>query len=378
MSIDPADRLIRVLRHASPDDLARLVGELDVDRVLRALSGGFGHPDERPRLIRLLCVERVHDLEPGQLARVVHATRSIRNLESFSAAIRSVFESLTGDGFRDFKYALNAFGDRHDLEHVVFERLLPHDRRAVLRRIRAEAGTTIAPELRVLSDIDDTVVAMLHDRRYDRGTVVPGAEAFLTELDNGAAAQPDRPGDLTFVTARPAGPRGLIEQYTRGGLSRLDLPPHAVMGGSFLNIFTKSSIATRKLQNFDHERRLFPECRLVFVGDSGQADAIVGAAMLRRDPDFVARVYIHVVTPVSASRRRAWDARGITAFETYAGAARDAERRGLLSAEGATRVCDAVLSGIDGPGVRDRDGLREAARREAPRRDGSAGRDARG
>lgn len=361
------ERLLRVLREADPVTLESLVSDLDIERVLRALDRGPFGGDHRPRLVRLLCIDRVDVLSPAQLARIVHAMRSLRHLDTFSRAIRVVFATLTGDAFRDFKYALNASGDSHDLEHVVYERLLPADREAVLERIADEASTGMADELRVLSDIDDTVRAMIHDRRFRRGAVYPGVEQFLTELDDGAAAEPNRPGDLTFVTARPSGPRGLIEQYTRDGLSRLDLPPHTVLGGSLLNIFTHASIAARKLQNFSHERRLFPECRLVFIGDSGQADPLVGRVMRMRDPDFVARVYIHDVTGIGASRRRAWDRLGITVFDTYADAARDAHRRGLISDAGADRVVEAVLAGLHGDGVVDshRGRLLERARRAA-------------
>lgn len=347
------ERLLRVLREADRSHLDELVASLDIERALRALDRGPFGPDHRPRLVRLLCIDRVDDLDPRQLARIVHAMRSLRQLDTFSRAIRTVFTTLTGEAFRDFKYALNATGDSHDLEHVVFERLLPRDREVVLARIEDEAGGATAAELRVLSDIDDTVRSMIHDRRYRRGTTYPGVERFLAELDDGAAAHPNRPGDLTFVTARPSGPRGLIEQYTRDGLSRLELPAHTVLGGSFLNIFTHASIAARKLQNFEHERRLFPECRLVFIGDSGQADPLVGRVMRMRDPEFVARVYIHDVTGIGAARRAAWDELGITVFDTYAEAARDAETRGLISADGADRVVAAVVEGLHGDGVVD-------------------------
>lgn len=109
------------------------------------------------------------------------------------------------------------------------------------------------------------------------------AIACSNTLDQDAAKEPDRPGDLTFVTARPEGPRGLIQQYTRGVLSHLGLPPHTIMGGSFLNIHTKNAMRDRKLQNMDRDRLLFPEARMVFIGDSGQADGHVGAEMYRRD-----------------------------------------------------------------------------------------------
>lgn len=355
------DAILQVMGSAQTPQLEALLDGIDLDRLFTAFAGCLGRDDRRAELAQVLCTDRVGEATPGHLARVVHAMRSLRRREDFSRAIRDVFDALGGEDFRDFKYRLNATGDRHDLEHVVFERLLPEDRAAVLARIRDEAAGAPAVELRVLSDIDDTVIAMLHDSRYDRGTVVPGAVQFLSELDDGAAAKPDRAGDLTFVTARPSGPRGLIEQYTRDGLSHLGLPPHSVLGGSFLNLATKASIAARKLQNFEHERDLFPECRLVFVGDSGQADPQVGSEMLRRDPGFVARVFIHDVTGMSALDRRRMEASGITVFKTYSGAARAAVQAGFISDAGATRVHEAVIEGFEGDGVRDPAAMRATA-----------------
>ncbi|GAA2173136.1 hypothetical protein GCM10009846_13870 [Agrococcus versicolor] len=351
---DARSRILTTLRES--DDLDAVLDGFDLERLMEGFDGPLLAHDRRPELVALLCLDRARDLSPAVLAKVVHAMRSVRNRATFSGAIRSVMDALEGEAFRDFKYRLNATGDRHDLEHLVFERLTHADRRHVLRRIAEESSKRQDHELRILSDIDDTVKCMLHDRRYARGTIYPGAVAFLTELDNGAAAEPSRPGDLTFVTARPEGPKALIEQYTRDALAPLGLPPHAVLGGSFFNLVTKASIAARKLQNFEHERQLFPECRYLFVGDSGQADPQVGAAMVARAPDFVARVLIHDVTGVDAGRRRRWSRQGISTFETYSGAARLACGLGLVSEEGVARVHAAVLEGLAG------DGPREASR----------------
>jgi hypothetical protein len=361
---DARSRILTTLRDS--DDLDALLDGFDLERLLDGFDAPLLGKDRRHEIVALLCLDRVGDLSPGVLAKIVHAMRSVRRRATFSGAIRSVFDALEGEEFRDFKYRLNATGDRHDLEHVVFERLTLADRRHVLRRIVEESSKRDDHELRILCDIDDTVKCMLHDRRYARGVVYPGAVAFLTELDNGAAAEPARPGDLTFVTARPEGPRALIEQYTRDALAPLGLPPHAVLGGSFLNLFTKASIAARKLQNFEHERQLFPECRYLFVGDSGQADPQVGAAMVARAPDFVARVLIHDVTGVDAARRARWAQQGISTFETYSGAARLACELGLVSEAGVGRVHEAVLEGLasDAPRPAARAGLVATAERE--------------
>lgn len=335
------------LRSTPAGQLEQVLAKIDIERTVEAIAGnvvtGLFRGDERRALVQLLCIDRVAELSPATRARVVHALRRLPKSDEVSAGIRSTLLSLTGEPFRDMKYLLNATGDRHDLEHVVYERLSPGDRGAVLAHIAAEAASAPSADLRILCDIDDTVKAMLHDDRYPRGTVYPGVVELLTALDNGRAAQPSRPGDLTFVTARPEGPKGLIEQYTRDALDGLGLPPHAVLGGSIFNLFTKQSIAARKLQNFEREHSLFPECRFLFLGDSGQADAQVGAEMLRRGPDFVVTVLIHEVVPVTGVKRERLEQAGIRFHSSYDRAARILHELDLIDQAGR----DAVVRAVD-------------------------------
>lgn len=341
-----ADEALAKLRDTPPGALEGVLEQLDLERTVERIAGnaivGLFRGDERRALVQLLCIDRVDELSPATRARIVHALRRLPLSAIISRGIRSTLLSLTGEPFRDMKYLLNATGDRHDLEHVVYERLTADDREAVLAHIAAEAADAPSHDLRILCDIDDTIKAMLHDSRYPRGTVYPGVIELLKALDKGRAAQPSRPGDLTFVTARPEGPKGLIEQYTRNGLSGLGLPPHAVLGGSIFNLFTKKSIKARKLQNFERERSLFPECRFVFLGDSGQADAHVGAEMLRRGPDFVVAVLIHEVVEVTGALRARLEAAGIRFHTAYDDAARIMHRLDLIDTAGRDSVVRAV------------------------------------
>ncbi|MCR8669721.1 App1 family protein [Agrococcus sp. HG114] len=336
------------LRTTPPGRLEAVLGQLDLDRTVKAIAGtlvtGLFRREERRELVQLLCVERVAELRPRMRARVVHALRELSPDPVVSHGIRSCLLSLTGEPFRDMKYLLNSTGDRHDLEHVVYERLTPADRDAVLAHIAAEAADAPSHDLRILCDIDDTVRAMLHETRFPRGSIYPGVVELLIELDEGRAAQPSRPGDLTFVTARPEGPKGLIEQYTRNGLAGLGLPPHSVLGGSLLNLFTKKSIQARKLQNFERERALFPECRFIFIGDSGQADPQVGAEMLRMGGTHGVAVLIHEVVEVAGEARAELEAAGIRFFSGYDEAARIAHELDLLDAPSRDRVLLAVAA----------------------------------
>lgn len=323
--------------------LDAVLADLDLGDLVGSLDDRRWGPDHRSALLDLLCRQRRPELGTERLAELVRALHRGRTPQTHEEAIRDILLAQRGPDLLALKYRINDSGDYHDLEHLVFEDLSDDSlRREVLDHIATESAGLTSPDLRILCDIDDTVICALHDDRYPRGTVYPGVVALLHELDRGAAEDPGRAGDLTFVTARPGGPRGLVESYTRNGLAELGLPPHAVLGGSLLNLHTKAAIAERKIQNFERDRLLFPESRTLFIGDSGQADAQVGVEMLRLDPEHVEGVFIHNVTDLDTPAREEWARRGVVVFDRYDELAAEMHRRGLISGEGLERVAAAV------------------------------------
>ena len=98
-------------------------------------------------------------------------------------------------------------------------------------------------------------------------------------------------------------------------------------------------IAEKKVSNFDVYRRLFPEYTTVFTGDSGQGDAIAGAAMLARAPESIRGVFIHLVTASPGEPGpEPYVAGGIYYFSSYVDAATEAASRGLITRAGLERV----------------------------------------
>lgn len=340
-------QVLSILREVPTGELDVVLGDLpDLDTVIGDIDDHVWGPDHRSDLLDLLLRQRRSELSVDTLAAVIAALHSGPTPRSHQQAITDVLTGLTGRDFHDLKYRLNASRDYHDLEHLVFDDLDEDLQDLVLEHIAEQAKVDPTSDLRVLCDIDDTLTCAIHDDRYPRGTIYPGVVALLTELDRGAAADPGRVGDLTFVTARPEGPRGLVEQYTRNSLAELGLPPHAVLGGSLLNLHTKNAIAERKLANMDRDRLLFPECRMVFIGDSGQADGDVGAQMHRRAPEHIVGTLLHNVTGLDEAARARWAERGVHVFDTYAGAAGHAVRLGLLRVDQARVVAAAVELGL--------------------------------
>lgn len=343
---DAEAQVLRILRDTPAGELDAVVGDLDLDKVVGDVDNHLWGPKHRDALVDLLLRERVGELSTRSVALVVSALHQGGMPRSHQEVVTDVLTSLEGSPFHDLKYRLNATGDHHDLEHLVFDDLDADLRERLLRHFAEQATVDPTSDLRVLCDIDDTLKCAIHDDRYPRGTIYPGIVELLHALDDGAAEEANRAGDLTFVTARPGGPRGLVEQYTRDDLAELGLPPHSVLGGSFLNLHTKALMAERKLQNMHRDRQLFPECRMVFIGDSGQADGQVGAEMHRIDPDHIVATLLHNVTDLTPQRREEYAAQGVHVFDTYAGAAAHALRLGLIRVDQAQTVVEATRRGI--------------------------------
>lgn len=287
---------------------------------------------------------------PESLAHALRRPGRWRAGHAHELLVRDAFLALEGRDLTRFKSLLNAGQDHRDLEHLVFDIVDDDGIRAdILEHIRVQATGMRVPDLHVLSDIDDTLKCALHDDRYPRGTVYPGVVALYRALDAGHAADPESPGDLTFVTARPMDPAGLIEQHTRRGLGTLGLPPHAVLSGTFTGLRSHDSMAGAKLENFLRFRSLMPETHVVFLGDSGQGDVEVGRRMLAADPDAVRLVLIHDVVDTPQPERDALRAEGIVLVDTPVGGAIEAHAVGLVSPSGLAAVATAAeldLAGI--------------------------------
>ena len=283
------------------------------------------------------------DRDLTALADALHHGRSWSSDHARELLVRDAFLGLSGADLTRFKSLLSAGPDHRDLEHLVFDVIQDEGVRSdILDHIAAQAAMVAVPDLHVLSDIDDTLRCALHDDRYPRGTVYPGVVALYRALDAGHAADPESPGDLTFVTARPMDRAGLIEQHTRRGLRELGLPPHSVLSGTFAGLRNHDSMATAKIENFRHFRALMPETEVVFVGDSGQGDVEVGRRMLAEDPDAVRLVLIHDVVDTPADARAALRSEGIVVVDTPVGAALEAYAVDLVSAAGLASVADAA------------------------------------
>lgn len=342
------ERILALLRSATAPELNALLAGVDVARLVRSVDNHLGGPDLRTQLIDLLTVERLADLDTDSLAEVAHGLQAGRTSRRDEEGIRAIFHARSGEHLTHLKNRINMRVDAHDLEGLVFTDVDHEDIRTdILDHIAAEAAGFSAGKAKVLSDIDDTVFARLHDDRYPKGTIYPGVLALLEALDHGRDDQPFSTGDLTFVTARPRDALGLIENHTRTALRRAGIAQSSVLSGSFLNLHTRDVMAAKKMENIHHYHLLFPEYRLLFLGDSGQGDVVVGQKLHEQFPDDLDIVLIHDVVATPEAERSEWAGRGIFFFDTYVGAATIAYDKGLVSAGGLRQVVDETRSGLD-------------------------------
>ncbi|WP_438006890.1 phosphatase domain-containing protein [Sorangium sp. So ce321] len=342
-------RILEILAGATAAELDQLLLELDLRALLGDVDDRLMGPDNRTALLELLTAERLGDLGIPARAALASALQRGRTGRLDEQALRRIWLGTRGADVTRLKNALDGRGGYHDLHQLFYhdiddgalrEELLAH----IAREAVSVSASVSRREVKILSDIDDTFYANWKDARYPEKTVYPGVLQFYAELDRGPGAEPGRPGDLTFVTARPGDRLGLVEDATLRALAARGQLAATVLAGSFTRLIGNRTIAEKKLENFVEYRRLYPEYDFVFVGDSGQGDIHFGQRMLELAPEAVKAVFIHDVVATSEYARLELAVGGVRLFDTYIGAALEALELGLLGPEGAVRVAEAAIA----------------------------------
>lgn len=350
--------------------LDRVVSALDVGALVSSVQDRAFGPDHRLDLLRLLARERLADLGVAARARLVGALQEGRTGAGAERAIRDVFLGTRGRDLTALKNALDGGRGHRDLHQLLFHDIDDAAVRAeIVAHVEREAASLPAGrrELKVLSDIDDTVYANWKDERFPAKTVYPGVLALFRELDRGPGEEAEREGDLTFVSARPGDRAGLVERRTLEGLRERGVPAATMLAGSFRRLIGNARIAQGKYERFDEYRRLYPEYAFAFIGDSGQGDAVFGARLVELHPASVVAVLIHDVVATPEREREEQRRRGVLFFDTYVGAAVLAYERGLIHREGLLRVARAAEGEL--AAIAFQDGAARAARQAELARD---------
>jgi hypothetical protein len=294
--------------------------------------------DQRLRDAALTLADKVEVLK--RLApRAKDSRLGARTDESKELRMERLLLSVAPEDLSRFKFALEYDGDYKDLEEYVFHDV---DRAEYQDRIVDHLRTAPGPVGRkVLSDVDDTLYANLIDARYPRKTLYPGVLEFYDAVAREPFdALPATP--ITTLSARPNPIAGHLEEaslqslraFTGGRLSPSGLSGALVSStvGTIQTLLRaeldelsdevpdgqEAAIGRVKFENFGKFSRLYPEYHYVFVGDSGQADALTAQLMLTEAPaDRASRV---ITTFIHDLRQGDGDARSASrAFRTLPG-----------------------------------------------------------
>lgn len=340
--------------------ILKLLGEVDAaqlnemladpsltDRLVSSLDDRLIGPDNHTALLDLLGVTRRHELDVAARAALIHAVQTGHTGLRDEQIVRDLFCDVTGTELTVLKNLIDATPDHNDLQELVFGDIDDEGVRGqILAHIKAEAAEVGGLEAKVLSDIDDTTICTLNDKRFPKAIIYPGVLALWTALDQGPQGEPRSLGDLTFLTARPADLLGWVEDQTRGKLRAAGVGASSMLTGSLMHLISHGQMAAKKMQNVANYHELFPEYRLIFIGDSGQGDVEVGERLHAEFPDAVDAVLIHDVVESDQQTRDEHAAMGIYFFDTYVGAAIEVHRLGLISDASLKLVAEATVDGF--------------------------------
>ncbi len=331
-------RIFSLVEQLSAEDLNALLTQ-DGDRLFSTLDNRLFGPDFRNDLVTLVGRRRIGDLDLHGRAALLHALQVGRTSSAEEHLMADVLCGVVGAELTQLKNIVNLQTDRHALDGLIWADI---DDQPVRQRILDHfAQQTVGVEVReakVLSDIDDTVFCALHDRRYPKGTLYPGVIAFQEALDEGPQDCPRSVGDLTFVTARPGDVFGIVERHSRSSLRHAGAGDLSVLSGSLLSLRTLDAMAAKKVENITRYALIYPEYRLIFMGDSGQGDVMVGQRLWEEYPSALDAVFIHDVVDTPQERRDELASQKVWFHDTYIGAANKALELGLISAGGHGRV----------------------------------------
>lgn len=253
---------------------------------------------------------------------------------------------------------------------------------------------------KIVCDVDDTLVCSGGsfpagmDTSYPKKELYPGVLGFLRELDLGttksspttiapaASAQvsyykhnkladltnkvnyvweENRLSNLVFLSARPHVYSDISEQMTYGKFENLrknrGLHGNPTLlcgaldtGAKFIVKNDMEPLAVTKFANYSEYSAIYPEFKVVFIGDNGQGDVRVSEMIMDSGADAMQgsleRVYIHLVQPLHKTHVKSdgllcgTQSKNVCYFNTYVDAAVDALKHGLIQITGLRNVIE--------------------------------------
>ncbi|MFN8606466.1 MAG: phosphatase domain-containing protein [Vulcanimicrobiota bacterium] len=340
------------------------LGEMDAE----ALNGWIEHPDfpktfdrlsssAEKTLLKEVIRPRVQDLSVRSRGLLIKAMQVGPTYYHREKAIRDIMLATHGHDLTVLKRHIDRGNDHRDLAQLLFHDIDRLDyRRQILEHINREGQLHPCSEVRIISDLDDTIYCNWADKRYPPKTVYPGVLQLHQELR----------GDVVVLTGRVGDRSGFFENRYRKRLGALGVKEITILTGTLVHQFVHPWIFSKKWANLERHYRLFPEMRVVMFGDTGQADPEFLSKAARHYGVQVAKALLHNVKELTPARRELCDRSGVALFDTYVGAALLLYREGLLSPGKLLRVMQAARTDLDKI-VFPRPEIRQARQRELER-----------
>ena len=283
----------------------------------------------------------------AQVAAEISNLQAGRTGTKDEVRIRNLLLSQRGAALTELKRLLDAGGDYRNTLQLIESDIDDHAVRIeIIAHLASAVSRSVPAPWKLLTDIDDTILSSLHDKRFKKGVVYPGVRAFQAELDAGHAPGRRR-GDLVLLSARPEDRLGFMEDRTLRHLRASGIDQATLLPGEWTGLVNHEAMARVKLARFRAFAAINPEFDFVFTGDNGQGDALLAEALQKEPGDRVRGTFIHVVTAFDPGERERFEAAGVRFFETWVGAARLAEEAGLIDEDAVQRVVRAAEQEAD-------------------------------
>lgn len=401
LSPSDQDMVLSVLRETDPESGARLLKSLDIGALLNAFlsslpplvlgrSGSyFGYGASTSNFNELVAyIGGLKDsLDFRTKSDVIVAVWGISDpLPSCSEGlILDIFTSVTNPTeLSVFKKYLSSSLKRHPKKSgmmLMMNSLTPETSSKMLDHIRKHYQYDNPLEqspMKIISEIDDTIVNNRYDKKYPNGQIYPGVLALMTALDHHdytddpfwteVRAHPSwhEEGDLSFLSSRP---KPLLEELERTvALAGVDLNFTSVLPVKPWSLRSKKGILAAKFDNMEAMRRTYPEYRMIFIGSSSSEDAITLANSWREQQvkeeadaaaagkEFVPWLPLSLIhdardkddsTRYSPERRARLEKSSIIVFDTFIDAAIACYHRGLIDFDGLNRVRKSAMDEFD-------------------------------
>lgn len=336
-------QILSILSSVDAETFSYLFEHLNLRALFSDVDDRLFGPDNKEALFQII-KDRIADLTTKARLEIINALQIGLTDYAGEELIVAILEATNTRQLTLLKNMIDAGGDYHDLQQLIFTDVDDLQlRERALRHILSEGRkvTALVPNLKVLSDIDDTFYCSYKDQRYPKGTIYPGVLALYQSLSGSSAS-------VSFLTARPKirfmAP---METLTHKMLTDSGSKTPVVLSGAFQNLIGQERIADKKFENFVEYQKLFPEYNFVFIGDSGQADALFGLRARRSYPGVVKLVLINDVVNTPAVQRSSFAGEGVHFFDTYIDAAGVALEKDLIDFNQFIEISTAAMNELN-------------------------------